>query len=252
MCAGGAVTNSQLFPFAGGAGPLALSPENAAGICLTVSGGVVDQAACNTADANQSFTFGDDAAPPAATTAAAPPPASTTAAAEEPPTECAADPPEETDVETAPEGTTAVATTAEETAAATTAAETAAITTSSAAVATTSAAAVTTTTPPAQIVDANPTSAVPVSRAGGVLQPSAAAEANVRDDTATRAFTSVSLKSANGQCLFIDPAAGDFRENLIPIQLQECTGSANEKFDILTAGKHNDQPGSALIVSSLV
>jgi hypothetical protein len=33
----------------------------------------------------------------------------------------------------------------------------------------------------------------------------------------------VPLKDAAGQCLFIDPTAGDFRQNLIPITLQPCT-----------------------------
>ncbi len=94
--------------------------------------------------------------------------------------------------------------------------------------------------------------AVPVARAGGVLNPAAAAAANVRDPTATRAFTSASLKTANGQCLFIDPLAGDFRQNLIPVLLKACDGSAGEKFDIVTAGKHNDAKGSTLVVSSLV
>ena len=91
-----------------------------------------------------------------------------------------------------------------------------------------------------------------VARAGGVLNQQAAAEANVRDDTATRAFSFASVKSADGQCLFIDPTAGDFRENLIPVQLKGCDGSANEKFDVITKGKHNDQPGSMLVVSAAV
>ncbi len=94
--------------------------------------------------------------------------------------------------------------------------------------------------------------AVPVARAGGVLNPQAAAAANVRDDTATRAFTSTTLKSASGQCLSVDPLAGDFRQNLIPVQLKACDGSANEKFDIITAGKHNNAANSMLVVSSLV
>jgi hypothetical protein len=84
-----------------------------------------------------------------------------------------------------------------------------------------------------------------------VLNPSDAAEANPRDDTATRAFSAVSIKSSSGQCLFIDPTAGDFRENLIPIVLQPCDGSPNQQWDFLTAGVHNNQPGSTLIVSSL-
>jgi len=52
------VTNSQLFPFNGTAGPLALTPENAAGTCFTVTAAnVIDEAPCNSADPNQSFTF---------------------------------------------------------------------------------------------------------------------------------------------------------------------------------------------------
>lgn len=94
--------------------------------------------------------------------------------------------------------------------------------------------------------------AVPVARAGGVLNPQAAAAANVRDGTATRAFSATTFKAANGQCLFIDPLAGDFRQNLIPVQLKTCDGSANEKFDIITAGKHNNAANSMLVVSSLV
>lgn len=114
-----------------------------------------------------------------------------------------------------------------------------------------------TASPPVVTTDAaiggipNPTEAVPVSRAGGVLQPTAVAEAQQRDDTATRAFTSVSIQAPNGQCLFIDPTAGDFRENLIPVSLVDCAGTPNEKFDVITAGKHNNAQDSALIVSSL-
>ena len=96
------------------------------------------------------------------------------------------------------------------------------------------------------------TSQIGVARAGGVLNQQAAAEANVRDDTATRAFSAASIKSADGQCLFIDPTAGDFRENLIPVQLKACDGSSNEMFDIITKGKHNDEPGSMLVVSVAV
>jgi len=91
-----------------------------------------------------------------------------------------------------------------------------------------------------------------VARAGGVLNAQAAAEANPGDATATRAFSSTTIKAANGQCLFIDPAAGDFRQNLIPVQLKACDGSANEKFDIVTKGKHDDQAGTMLVVSTEV
>ena len=98
----------------------------------------------------------------------------------------------------------------------------------------------------------NATGVFDVARAGGVLNPEAAAEANPRDDTATRAFTSAPIKSSSGQCLFVDPAAGDFRENLIPVTLKTCDGSAEQGFDIITAGKHNQAAGSILIVSSVV
>ncbi|KAL9597566.1 MAG: hypothetical protein Q9219_005068 [cf. Caloplaca sp. 3 TL-2023] len=90
------------------------------------------------------------------------------------------------------------------------------------------------------------TEAIPVSRAGGVLNPEAAAEANPRDDTATRAFSSVNIKSSDGRCLSVDPAAGDFRLNLIPVQLQACSDDAGQKWDIVTKGKHIDQEGAML------
>lgn len=98
----------------------------------------------------------------------------------------------------------------------------------------------------------DPTTPPPVSRAGGVLDPSAAAEANEMDNTAVKAFSSVALKDASGQCLFVDPTAGDFRQNLIPITLHACDGSQNQAWDIVTSGKHNNVPGSVLVVSSLV
>ena len=91
-----------------------------------------------------------------------------------------------------------------------------------------------------------------VARAGGTLNAEAAAEANPRDDTATRAFSGVSVKAFDGTCLFIDPTAGDFRQNLIPVQTKTCDGSANEKFDIITAGKHINQEGGMLVVSTEV
>ncbi|KIX94489.1 uncharacterized protein Z520_09875 [Fonsecaea multimorphosa CBS 102226] len=210
----GSVTNSQLFPFNGSAGPLSLTPENAPGDCLTVNGALIDIAACNAADPNQSFTF-DDAGAAVSTTVDAASPTVVTASA---PTS------------TAPALTTTVA----------------AVSTSVALVSTTpspTVAASTASTASASIIS--------VSRAGSVLNPSAAAEANPRDDTATRAFSSVSIKSASGLCLFIDPTAGDFRENLIPIVLQPCDGSPNQSWDFITAGVHNNQPNSTLIVSTL-
>lgn len=88
--------------------------------------------------------------------------------------------------------------------------------------------------------------------AGVTLDAAAVAEAQVRDDTATRAFSDAALKTSDGQCLTVSATSGDFRENLIPVTIAACDGSAGQKFDVITAGKHNDQPGTALFVSTLV
>jgi hypothetical protein len=221
---GGQVTDSQLFGFNGFQGPFTLVPRNKAGTCMSVNGARLDEATCNNS-AGQTFTIGNGASSGSNTP-----------------------PPSNTDVNNgsgtcgAASSTTTVVVTVTE-------------------AATTSAAAQTTAAPPTTnnnqvntiisnpILD--PSKTVSVSRAGGVLNPTAAAQANTRDDTATRAFSNVQLKSANGQCLFIDPTAGDFRENLIPVQVKSCDNSDNEKFDIITAGKHNNAKNSMLIVSSL-
>ncbi|KAK4937774.1 hypothetical protein LTR10_021651 [Elasticomyces elasticus] len=215
---GGTVTNSQLFPFSGSAGPQALTPENAAGTCLVVAGNVIDQAACNAADPNQSFTFGDSETDGSTTVSANSTAAGSVASS-------ISDVPTSTSSNIIP--------------------------TSVAAVAQTTAAPI--TSPPASLAATTTASAsvISVSRAGVVLNPSAAAEASPRDDTATRAFSSVAIKSSSGLCLFIDPTAGDFRENLIPIVLEPCDGSANQQWDFVTSGVHNNQPNSTLIVSSL-
>ena len=59
-------------------------------------------------------------------------------------------------------------------------------------------------------------------------------------------------QSSDGQCLFVDELSGDFRANLTPIQVAACDGSAGQSWDVITAGKHDDQPGTMLIVSTLV
>lgn len=98
----------------------------------------------------------------------------------------------------------------------------------------------------------NPTEDVPVSRAGTKLNPTAAAEANEFDKTARRALESVNIRAADGRCLAIDPTAGDFRQNLIPVTLATCSEEADQKFDVVTEGKHNDARDSkALLVSVL-
>ncbi|KAF7311386.1 Mg2+ transporter protein [Mycena kentingensis (nom. inval.)] len=84
------------------------------------------------------------------------------------------------------------------------------------------------------------------------LDQAATEEAQQRDDTATRAFSDVALKTSDGQCLEVVSGTGDFRENLVPINVVPCNGGAGQKFDVITAGKHNDRPGTALFVSSLI
>ncbi|KAK4114955.1 hypothetical protein N656DRAFT_703697 [Canariomyces notabilis] len=254
---GGEVTDSQLFVFNGGAGPLSFQPRNEKGSCLVVKNNALDITNCNNGDASQSFTFGGTAvggggnggngnggngnggngnggngngngngggngagggnnAGQSSTTCTKTTRTVTTT--------------------TTPSSTAAAQTTTATTTPATSAGGA-------------------TGTRTGGILTVNPTEPVPVSRAGGTLQPTAAAESHERDDTATRAFSGVSIRAPNGQCLFIDPTAGDFRQNLIPVSLVDCTGAPNEKWDVITAGKHNQanpgQPPAALIVSAL-
>lgn len=84
------------------------------------------------------------------------------------------------------------------------------------------------------------------------LNQAAFEEAQQRDDTATRAFSSTAIKTSDGKCLFVDELSGDFRANLTPVQVAACDGSAGQQWDIITAGKHDDQAGTMLVVSSLV
>lgn len=259
LLAGGGVTNSQLFTFNGGSGPLSFQPENAAGSCLTVKGNVLDVAQCNSGDTNQSFTFGGAAAAGgnasdngAANGTATAAPTDTTGAVSATgtaTTSSAKDIGASTDTANGSgsrEATSAPSASVTE--------ETGSVTQGSAPPTETASSgpgsAGETTDAGAAIP--NPTSAVPVSRAGGTLNPSAVAESQQRDDTATRAFSGAGIRAPNGQCLFVDPTAGDFRENLIPIALVDCGGTPNEKWDVITAGKHNNAKDSALIVSSLV
>lgn len=97
---------------------------------------------------------------------------------------------------------------------------------------------------------ANTTESAPVSGAGNKIDQAAAEEAQQRDDTAVRAISNTKIRASNGQCLSVDPTAGDFRMNLIPVSLTDCTNPTT--WDIITSGKHNDGSvsGAALIVST--
>ncbi|TFK80260.1 hypothetical protein K466DRAFT_667761 [Polyporus arcularius HHB13444] len=83
------------------------------------------------------------------------------------------------------------------------------------------------------------------------LDVAATLEAQPRDDTATRALTATTIKTSSGKCLSVDPLSGDFRENLTPVTFADCDGSANQQWDVITAGKHQNTPGQANIVSTL-
>ncbi|KAJ3850754.1 hypothetical protein EV368DRAFT_44667 [Lentinula lateritia] len=194
----GAVTNSQLFTFTGGAGPLPLVPQNGNnGTCLTVNENLLDQTSCNPANAsgNELFTISASGSQPATS--------SNTSSTDT-----------ETPSSVASSSTVAVSSGVE-------------------AVATSS------------------TASAPASTGTTVLDPAAVAQAQVRDDTATRAFSAAEIQTSNGQCLSVDANSGDFRENLIPITVQACDGNAGQQWDVITSGVHNNVNGTALIVSTL-
>ncbi|KAJ6571981.1 hypothetical protein B0H19DRAFT_1372895 [Mycena capillaripes] len=225
---GGQVTDSQLFAFTGGAGPQAFVPQagkNA--VCLTVKGNVIDQTACNgaaSASGAELFTFGGKGAAAADPPAAAATTATTTSAAD------------------------CVASTVTKTVTVTV---TGSVASTNVAIVQSTTPAATTTANAATKTAATATTPIKVSGAGGTLDPTAVAEAQVKDLTATRAATGVEIKDSAGLCLSVDATAGDFRENLIPIAVKDCDGSDGQKFDFITKGVHNDQAGQSLIVSSL-
>ena len=243
---GGAVTNSQLFTFQAGSTSTSLASVGEKGTCFTIAGDLLDGAACAAGDDSQTFTFeaaeatnsGVPAAPALSTTAQ--PIGSSTTTIEKPIAT------EITPVETGAcistsivTSTTVVTRFVDVTGNPPPATEVPAVQDPAPpSVDSSSAAPAITGAPTTVPASENPTSPVPVSRAGGVLHPSAAAESNKRDDTATRALTGTQIKDATGKCLFVDPTAGDFRQNLIPLAVQDCTGSAGEMFDFITKGIH--------------
>lgn len=92
----------------------------------------------------------------------------------------------------------------------------------------------------------------PGRRAVDELDEAATAEAHQRDDTATRAFSDIPIFTSDGRCLFVDPLSGDFRANLTPVQVAGCNTTEGQGWDVITEGLHNDQPGTMLVVSTLV
>lgn len=100
------------------------------------------------------------------------------------------------------------------------------------------------------VAGVNATQPTAVSGAGGKIDQAAVEEAQQRDDTAVRAVSNTKIRAPNGRCLSVDPTAGDFRMNLIPVALTDCTNPTT--WDLITSGKHNDGSGgeAALIVST--
>ncbi|KAK1217420.1 hypothetical protein PQX77_019960 [Marasmius sp. AFHP31] len=227
---GGQTTDSQIFPFDGSNGPLALTPKNSQNkVCITVKGGKLDQGNCdpNAASNDQLFTIGGTAAQ----NPAPPTPPNNSGSGNGNGNGESNESTESGDCQ-ATVTVTVSASTVTSTSPATGDAQTTGAATTTQAPASTTASA------------ARPTGTTRIDEA-------ATKEAHVRDDTATRAFSSVQVKTSDGQCLGIDPLAGDFRQNLIPVTVGACDGSANQKFDVITKGKHNNVAGAALVVSSL-
>ncbi|KAJ7484523.1 hypothetical protein FB451DRAFT_1128710 [Mycena latifolia] len=250
---GGLIANSQLFAFTGAAGPQALVPQNGNNaVCLTIKGNALDQTACggaNSATGAELFTFGGKAATTTAattaqttTTEAVVTTSATTEAAATTTTTSAGDSLATTVTETVTVTVTAGGSTATNVDVVSIGSSAEATTSSTVDAATTTAQAATTTAASATIK---------VSGAGGVLNPTAAAESHPKDTTATRAATGAQIKTSDGKCLFVDATAGDFRGNLIPIAIKTCDGSDGQKFDFITKGVHNDKTDQTLIVSSL-
>ncbi|KAF1739791.1 hypothetical protein CRV24_001727 [Beauveria bassiana] len=109
-------------------------------------------------------------------------------------------------------------------------------------------------TPSSTVVGETPSADVDLSSTAkpSNLNPTAAAAANQFDTTADRVLESINLRAPDGRCLSLDPTAGDFRQNLIPVGLATCSEDSGQKFDVVTRGKHNDgKDGKALLVSVL-
>ncbi|KUI56975.1 hypothetical protein VP1G_04327 [Cytospora mali] len=83
------------------------------------------------------------------------------------------------------------------------------------------------------------------------LDEAAVAQAQQRDDTATRALSDTQIKTFDGKCLFVDKLSGDSRANLTPVKVADCGSTDGQRWDIIIDGKHINAAESMLIVSTL-
>ncbi|KAM3473199.1 hypothetical protein MY5147_004875 [Beauveria neobassiana] len=276
---GGEVSDSQLFAFNGTEGTIALTPQNSPGQCLVAAVDKVVIAVCDDKDDNQKFTFGGDAGKSSdgnITQSRQPTPSSTvvgeTLSADvdlsstakpskslnistplplRPPAPCSFAISTTTSIVTVTTSPTQTPAPGKKGGKISDIADCNGNKDNDAASNSRNATATTTRLPNGQHT-ANPTTQVPVSGAGGSLNPTAAAAANQFDTTADRALESINLRAPDGRCLSLDPTAGDFRQNLIPVGLATCSEDSGQKFDVVTRGKHNDgKDGKALLVSVL-
>ena len=259
----GKVTSSQLFKHDGMQKSSALQPQCGQGICLTVRGNVIDVAACNANDGKQVFSAGAAAKDPSSqhTTSLAAAAAATTSSESGNEAICTPETVTVTSVSVvtmfasagAPQATELSQISTSLAAAVTTSAAAADTTQSviTAAAATTEETAATSTTTAAASASSTATAGSGDSNNDGGAA-AAIAQANAFDSTATRPIQSVNIRASDGRCLSIDPKKGDFRENLIPVQLRECTQDPSQKFDFITAGKHNDGKAKEALISSVL
>jgi hypothetical protein len=100
----------------------------------------------------------------------------------------------------------------------------------------------------ARLVAAGPVAA----RAVDQLNLDAFKEAHQPDDTALKSFSNSKITTGDGRCLSVDLLGGDFRANLAPLQVADCGTTNGQGWDAIVRGKHNDQAGTTLLVSTLV
>ncbi|POS81530.1 hypothetical protein DHEL01_v200047 [Diaporthe helianthi] len=212
----GKETNSQVFPFSQSDGSQSLQPQNAPGKCLAVKNNFLDISDCSSGDVAQEFLFGEQTTSVSGNTAGTGNTRKSTGPG----------------CYVAPHFANGL------------------VATSTAASPMQASGTTGSSTQASSIAGVNPTQSTAVSDGAGGIDRPAVEEAQQRDDTAARAASSTKIRASNGQCLTVDPFAGDFRMNLIPVTLVDCSNTT--RWDLITSGKHNDGSGgnATLLVST--